>query len=200
MVTFRYVEETSTCLCLSISAASCHNFCGSGSMVACRRSSSHSLLRFSAITSLLTRDGTSKLRQFPALERWVLKHLVLKREERFTMPLPFEVHQSLLNSGIPFGQEDAMLESRLPSPAAPRRISYRFPSALGFVGKWPFPRRQFAVAILHGEPPAELPDIIPATMDLLSFSLLLRSRRSIQPTLKKGGKRTFARIKETGRK
>ena len=94
-----------------------------------------------------------------------------------------------------------MLESRLPSLAAPRRISYRFPLALDFVDKWPFPPRQFAVAILHGEPPAELPDIIPATMDLLSFSLLLlQSRRSIQPTLKKGGKRTFARIKETGRK
>jgi|HubBroStandDraft_2_1064218.scaffolds.fasta_scaffold96980_2 hypothetical protein len=87
------------------------------------------------------------------------------------MPLPFEVHQSLLNPGIPFGQGDAMLESRLPSPAALRRISYRFPLALGFVDKWPFPPRQFAVAILHGEPPAELPDIIPATMDWLSFSL-----------------------------
>jgi hypothetical protein len=81
------------------------------------------------------------------------------------------MHQSLLNPGIPFGPGDAMLESRLPSPAAPRRISYRFPLALGFVDQWPFPPRQFAVAILHGEAPAELPDIIPATMDLLSFSL-----------------------------
>src|SRR5579862_4912860 len=110
-------------------------FCGSVSTAARRRSSSHSLSRFSSITSLLTRDETSKLRQFLAVERWVLIHLILEREGRFTMPLPFEAHRSLLNLGIRFGKGNVMLEWRLPSRVAPRRSGYRFALALRFADK-----------------------------------------------------------------
>jgi hypothetical protein len=108
--------------------------------VAWRRSSSHSLSRFSAITALLTHGGTSKLRQFPALTRRVfkprvLKSRVLKREGRFIMPLASAVYRSLLNFGIRFGQGDAMLDLRLPSPAALRRTGYRFALTRRFVDR-----------------------------------------------------------------
>jgi hypothetical protein len=135
MLTFDYVEEPSTYLRLSSSAASCHNFCGSVSTAAYRRSSIHSLSRFSAITSLLARDETSNLRQFPAVECWVLKRLLLEREGRFTTPLPFEAYRSLLNLGIRFGQENVMLERRLLFRAAPHRSGYRFALALRFADK-----------------------------------------------------------------
>jgi hypothetical protein len=51
------------------------------------------------------------------------------------MPLAIEVYRSLLNFGIRFGQGDAMLELRLPSPAALRRTGYRFALAHRFVDR-----------------------------------------------------------------
>ena len=54
-----------------------------------------------------------------------------------------------------------MLELRLPSPAALRRTGYRFALAHRFVDQQPFPLRQFAVATLPAQPPAEPRDIVP---------------------------------------
>lgn len=155
----REPETSALRLRLPNSAVSRNNFSVSLSMLACRRSSCHSLSNLSAITSLLTREDISKLWQFLAFS--VLQQ---KDEEWLMIPALFVgSRQTMVGVGyIPFSAGFATRAMHRRVRGARPGNWNRFAVAPQCVARSPLPLHQSAAAVPRDELQAVPPGIVPA--------------------------------------